>query len=110
MITATISLEDHLAAQRLHARQSSKRVMVFLAVLLLVGVVVLQLSDANEIIGQVLIGSGGGGLIGLALLHVWGRRGCCGWTGAARYPHAPHEMPPAAATASRWRRCRPRPR
>ncbi|WP_042816358.1 YcxB family protein [Xanthomonas citri] len=72
MITATISLEDHLAAQRLRARHWSKRVIVFLAVLLLVGVVVLQLSDASEIIGPVLIGSGGGGLIGLALLHVWG--------------------------------------
>ncbi|AOS26687.1 YcxB family protein [Xanthomonas oryzae pv. oryzae] len=46
--------------------------IVFLKVLLLVGVVLRQLTDAGQIIGQVLIGSGGGGLIGLALLHVWG--------------------------------------
>ncbi|KEZ95428.1 hypothetical protein A11M_0121175 [Xanthomonas vasicola pv. vasculorum NCPPB 895] len=72
MITATISLEDHLAAQWLHARNSSKRVIVFLAVLLLIGVVLLQLTDAGQIIGPVLIGSGGGGLIGLALLHICG--------------------------------------
>ncbi len=46
--------------------------IVFLSVLLLVGVVLLQLTDAGQIIGQVLTGSGGGGLIGLALLHLWG--------------------------------------
>ncbi|PKV14045.1 YcxB family protein [Xanthomonas prunicola] len=72
MITATISLEDHLAAQRLHARHSSNRLIVFLAVLLLIGAGLLKLSGAREIIGPVLIGGGGGGLIGLALLHVWG--------------------------------------
>ncbi|MCC4589344.1 YcxB family protein [Xanthomonas melonis] len=72
MITATISLEDHLAAQRLHARQYSNRLIVFLAVLLLIGAGLLKLSGANEIAGPVLIGGGGGGLIGLALLHVWG--------------------------------------
>ncbi|WP_372177064.1 YcxB family protein [Xanthomonas axonopodis pv. phyllanthi] len=72
MITATISLEDHLAAQRLHARHYSQRLVVFLALLLPIGAGLLKLSGASEIIGPVLIGGGGGGLIGLALLHVWG--------------------------------------
>ncbi|UXA68203.1 YcxB family protein [Xanthomonas prunicola] len=72
MITAAISLEDHLAAQRLHARHSSNRLIVFLAVLLLIGAGLLKLSGAREVIGPVLIGGGGGGVIGLALSHVWG--------------------------------------
>ncbi len=37
MISATISLEDHLAAQRLHARQTAKLLIVILVVLLLIG-------------------------------------------------------------------------
>ncbi|MFC0155119.1 YcxB family protein [Xanthomonas dyei] len=72
MISVTISLEDHLAAQRLHARQTAKLLIVFLVVLLLIGAGLLQLIGASEIIGPVLIGAGGGGLIGLVLLHVWG--------------------------------------
>ncbi|MFO3703619.1 YcxB family protein [Xanthomonas codiaei] len=72
MISATISLEDHLAAQRLHARYTAKGLIVFLVVLLLIGAGVLRLSGASEIIGPVLIGGGGGGLLGLALLHAWG--------------------------------------
>ncbi|MBO9737986.1 YcxB family protein [Xanthomonas axonopodis pv. begoniae] len=72
MISVTISLEDHLAAQRLHARHYAKRLLVFLAVLLLIGAGLLHLSGARALIGPVLIGGGGGGLIGLALLHVWG--------------------------------------
>lgn len=72
MISVTISLEDHLAAQRLHARHDAKRLLVFLAVLLLIGAGLLHLSGASEIIGPVLIGGGGGGLLGLVALHVWG--------------------------------------
>lgn len=72
MISATISLEDHLAAQRLHARHTAKRLIVVLVVLLLIGMGLLQLIGAGDIIGPVLIGAGGGGLIGLAVLHVWG--------------------------------------
>ncbi|APP85749.1 YcxB family protein [Xanthomonas hortorum pv. vitians] len=72
MISATISLEDHLAAQRLHARHTAKLLIVVLVVLLLIGAGLLQLIGAGEIIGPMLIGAGGGGLIGLALLHVWG--------------------------------------
>ncbi|MEA0759769.1 YcxB family protein [Xanthomonas campestris] len=72
MISATISLEDHLAAQRLHARHTAKRLIVVLVVLLLIGMGLLQLIGAGDIIGPVLIGAGGGGLIGLAVLHLWG--------------------------------------
>ncbi|MBB2803935.1 hypothetical protein XarbCFBP7604_03435 [Xanthomonas arboricola] len=72
MISATISLEDHLAAQRLHARQTAKLLIVILVVLLLIGAGLLQLIGAGEIIGPMLIGAGGGGLIGLVVLHVWG--------------------------------------
>ncbi len=72
MISATISLEDHLAAQRLHARQTAKLLIVILVVLLLIGAGLLQLIGAGEIIGPMLIGAGGGGLIGLAVLHLWG--------------------------------------
>ncbi|WP_115528684.1 MULTISPECIES: YcxB family protein [Xanthomonas] len=72
MISATISLEDHLAAQRLHARQTGKLLIVILVVLLLIGAGMLQLIGASEIIGSVLLGGGGGGLIGLAALHAWG--------------------------------------
>lgn len=41
-------------------------------------------------------------------LHRPGRCGCCGSAAAVRYPGGPHRTRPAAAAASRWRRCRPR--
>ncbi|XUP38157.1 YcxB family protein (plasmid) [Xanthomonas axonopodis pv. vasculorum] len=56
----------------MHARHDAKRLLVFLAMLLLIGAGLLHLSGAREIIGPALIGGGGGGLIGLALLHAWG--------------------------------------
>lgn len=56
----------------MHARHTAKRLIVVLVVLLLIGMGLLQLIGAGDIIGPVLIGAGGGGLIGLAVLHLWG--------------------------------------
>ncbi|KAB7772275.1 YcxB family protein [Xanthomonas maliensis] len=72
-ITASISLEDHMAAQRLHARHQAVRASVFLGVLLLVGLGLL-LSGAGKVFGAMLLGGCGGGVVALAVLHLWGIR------------------------------------
>ncbi|NYF20420.1 hypothetical protein HDC36_001881 [Xanthomonas sp. JAI131] len=73
MISGVISLDDYLAAQRLHQRRPLRRALVLSATLLLVGVplVIVGTSDAVCIVGGLLGGIGGGGLIGLALLYGW---------------------------------------
>ena len=73
MISGIISLDDYLAAQRLHQRRPLRRALTLAAMLLLVGVplFVFGTRDSVSAIGGVLIGIGGGGMIGLALLYGW---------------------------------------
>lgn len=73
MISGIISLDDYLAAQRLHQRHRLRRALTLAALLLLVGLplFVVGSHDSVSIIGGLLIGIGGGGLIGMALLLGW---------------------------------------
>ncbi|MCC4597917.1 YcxB family protein [Xanthomonas campestris pv. phormiicola] len=73
MISGIISVDDYLAAQRLHQRRPLRRALVLTATLLLAGVplVIVGTSDAVCVVGGMLGGIGGGGLIGLALLYGW---------------------------------------
>ncbi len=73
MISGIISLEDYLAAQRLHQRRPLRRALTLAALLLLVGLplFVFGTRDSVSLIGGLLVGIGGGGLIGLASLYRW---------------------------------------
>ncbi|MDL5365288.1 YcxB family protein [Xanthomonas sp. NCPPB 2654] len=72
MISGIISVDDYLAAQRLHTRHQLRRALAVLVVALLVGLVlVLSLPSAATVFGALLIGAAGGGLIGLGVTRAW---------------------------------------
>lgn len=73
MISGIISLDDYLAAQRLHQGRLFRRALTLMAVLLLVGMPLLVggSSDSISLIGGLLVGMGGSGLIGFPLLYKW---------------------------------------
>lgn len=72
MISGIISVDDYLAAQRLHTRHQLRRALLVLTVALLVGLVlVLSLPSKATVFGAMLIGGGGGGLIGLGITRAW---------------------------------------
>jgi len=73
MISGIISPEDYLAAQLLHQRLRLRRALTLTAMLLLVGgpLFVFGTHDSVSMICGLLIGIGGGGMIGVALLYGW---------------------------------------
>ncbi|QNH11703.1 YcxB family protein [Xanthomonas sp. SI] len=74
MISGIISVDDYLAAQRLHHGRLFRRALTLMAVLLLVGMPLLLFGSPDSIrslIGGLLVGMGGGGLIGFPLLYKW---------------------------------------
>lgn len=62
MITGKVSIEDFIAAQRLHVRPTLRRQRVVLAVLAVIGLIVAL--AGYVFIGIVIVGAGAGGLIG----------------------------------------------
>jgi hypothetical protein len=74
MISGSITLEDYLAAQRLHQRRSLRRVLLAMAVLLLLGLAVFAFAKRGsgvDIVGVMLAAAGGGGLIGQTIQSAW---------------------------------------
>ncbi|MBB5883575.1 YcxB family protein [Xanthomonas sp. LMG 8992] len=73
MISGSITVQDYLAAQRLHQRRGHRRVLLVMAALLL-GLAVFAFArhgSGMAIIGVMLAVAGGGGLIGQTIQSAW---------------------------------------
>ncbi|MCI2263466.1 YcxB family protein [Xanthomonas indica] len=74
MISGSITVEDYLAAQRLHQRCALRRVLLAMAALLLGGLMLFAFArhgSGMAMLGIVLAGAGGGGLIGQTIQSAW---------------------------------------
>lgn len=74
MISGSVTVQDYLAAQRLHQRRGHRRVLLVMAALLLLGLAVFAFArhgSGMAIIGVMLAAAGGGGLIGQTIQSAW---------------------------------------